>query len=213
MIKHAGPLYKEVLLHIANRTLNENHWPWNHSKVIFLRKQGKTFYTTLSAYRPITIPSYIGKIVERLLDARLRSFFKKFNLLDEEQEGFLSHKSTVRSLYRLKMECQEVRMSRKSGALLSIDFEKAFDSVWINGLLQKLYKSGVRCIFIIMIESILKNRQLSKEIGNLRSQYFGAKDGLPLGVCYHHFCSFFSFPTYSKTSTVRPSNSLTMETY
>ena len=27
MIKYAGPRYKEVLLHIANRTLNENHWP------------------------------------------------------------------------------------------------------------------------------------------------------------------------------------------
>ena len=181
MIKYAGPRYKEVLLHIANKTLNENHWPWNHSKVIFLRKQGKTDYTTPSAYRPITISSYIGKIVERLLDARLRSFFKKFNLLDEEQEGFQSHKSTVRSLYRLKMECQEVKKSRKSGALISIDFEKAFDSVWINGLLQKLYQSGVRGKFIKLIGSILKSRQLSIEIGNLRSQYFGVEDGLPQG--------------------------------
>ena len=136
MIKYAGPRYKEVLLHIANRTLNENQWPWNHSEVKFLRKQGKTDYTTPSAYRPITISRYIGKIEEKLLDARLRSFFKKFNLLDEVQKGFQSHKSTVRSLYRLKMECQEVRMSRKSGALISSDFEKAFDSVWISGLLQ-----------------------------------------------------------------------------
>ena len=140
-----------------------------------------TDYTTPSACRPITISSYIGKILERLLDARLRSLFKKFNLLDEEQEGFQSLKSTVRSLYRLKMESLEVRMSRKSGALISIDFEKAFDSVWINGLLQKLYQSGVRGKFIKLIERILQSRQLSIEIGNLRSQYFGAKDGLPQG--------------------------------
>ena len=79
------------------------------------------------------------------------------------------------------MECQEVRMSRKSGALISIDFEKAFDSVWINGLLQKLYQSGVRVKFIKLIESILKSRQLSIEIGNLRSQYFGVKDERPQG--------------------------------
>ena len=149
--------------------------------MIFLRKQGKTDYTTPSAYRPITISSYIGKIVERLLDARLRSFFKKFNLLDEEQEGFQSHKSTVSSLYRVKMECQKVRMSKKSGALISIDFEKAFDFVWINGLLQKLYQSGAKGKLIKLIESILKSRQLSIEIGNRRSQYFGAKDGFPQG--------------------------------
>ena len=212
MIKYARPRYKEVLLHVANRTLNENHWPWNHSKVIFLRKQGKTDYTTPSAYRPITISSYIGKIVERLLDAWLRSYFKKFNLLDEEQEGLQSHKSTVRSLCRLKMECQEVRMSRKSIALISIDFEKAFDSVWINGLLQKLYQSGVRGKFIKLIESILKSRQLSIEIGYLRSQYFGVKDGLPQGSVSSPILFIFSFPLCSKTSTVRSSNSLTMET-
>ena len=214
MIKYAGPLFKEVLLPIANRTLNENHWPCNHSKVIFLWKQGKTDYTTPSAYRPIKI-YYIGKIVERLLDARLRSF-KKFNLIDEEQEGFQSHKSTVRSLYRLKMECHEIRMNRKSGALISIGFEKAFDSVWINELLQKLYQSGVRGKFNELIESNLKSRQLTIEIGNLkpilwRQRFFGGKDSHEV-VCYHQFYSFFSFPTCSKTLTVRSSNSLTMET-
>ena len=35
--------------------------------------------------------------------------------------------------------------------------------------------------FIKLIGSILKSPQLSKEIGNLRSQYFGAKNGLPQG--------------------------------
>ena len=79
------------------------------------------------------------------------------------------------------MKCQEVRMGSKSGALISIDFEKASESVWINGLLQKIYQSGVRGKFIKLIESILKSRQLSIEIGNLRSQCFGAKDGLPQG--------------------------------
>ena len=79
------------------------------------------------------------------------------------------------------MECQEVRMSKKSGALISIDFEKAFDSIWSNELLQKLYQSGVGGKFIKLIESFLKSRQLNLEIGNLRSQYFGAEDGLPQG--------------------------------
>ena len=65
--------------------------------------------------------------------------------------------------------------------MISIDFEKAFDSVWINGLLQKLYQLRVRGKFTKLTESILKSRQLSIEIGNLRSQYFGAKDGLPQG--------------------------------
>ena len=78
-------------------------------------------------------------------------------------------------------------MSRKSGALISIDFEKTFDSEWINGLLQKLYQSGVRGKFIKLIESILKSRQLSIEIGNLRSQYFGRKD------VFHMFLPHFFF--------------------
>ena len=124
--------------------------------MMFLWKHGRTDYTTPSAFPSITISGYIRKIVESLLDARLRRFFKKFNLKDEEQQGLQSHKSTVR-LYRLKMECQEVRMRKK------------------------LYQSGVRGKLIKLFESISKSRQLSIEIGNLRSHYFGSKDGLPEG--------------------------------
>ena len=46
----------------------------------------------------------------------------------------------------------------------------------------KNYQSGVRGKFIKLIESFLKSQQLCIEIGNLRSQYFGAKDGLPQGT-------------------------------
>ena len=179
---------------------------------MFLRKQGKTDYTTPSAYRPKTISNYLGKIVERLLDARLRSLFKKFNLIDEEQEGFQSHRSTVRSLYRFKMEGQEVRLNHKSGALISIDFKKAFDSLSVNGLLLKLYQSGVRGKFSRLMESILKSRKLSIKIKKLRSQYFGAKDGISPGSVLSPILFIFPFPTCSNTSTVRSSNSLTMET-
>ena len=162
---------------------------------------------------PITISSEIGKSAERLLDSRLTSSFIKFNLLDEEKEGFQSlSKGTVRWLYRLKMECQEVKRSSKSGALISIDFEKAFDSVWINGLLQKLYKSGVSGKFIKLFEIILKSRQLSIEIGNLRSQYFGAKEGLPQGSVLSQLLFIFVVSDMFKNLNWRSSNSLTMET-
>ena len=138
MIKFAGTRFKDCLVHIANRSLDEGYWPWMFSKVTFLRKRGKPDYTNPTGYRPITISSYCGKIVERLLGARLRGFFRTSKAIDAEQKGLQSHRSTVRLLYRLKICYQEVKRNKQKGAVISIDFEKAFDSVWTKGLLKKV---------------------------------------------------------------------------
>ena len=38
-------------------------------------------------------------------------------------------------LYRQKLCCQEVKRNKQKGDVISIDFEKTLQSVWINGLL------------------------------------------------------------------------------
>ena len=59
-------------------------------------------------------------------------------MLAGEQEGFRRKRNTVRSLYRLHLDLEHARSTKTPTALLNIDLEKAFDSVWIDGLLYKL---------------------------------------------------------------------------
>ena len=78
-----------------------------------------------------------------MINRRLRNFFTACKIIEEEQEGFREKRSTVRSLYRMQLELEDVQRNKKPAALLKIDLEKAFDSVWIDGLLYKLQNSGI----------------------------------------------------------------------
>ena len=60
-----------VLLWIFNECCSTGNWIWNTSEVIFIRKLGKSSYSYAGAYRPLALASYIGKILERIIDVRL----------------------------------------------------------------------------------------------------------------------------------------------
>ena len=66
------------------------------------------------------------------------------NLFDHEQEGFLTKKSITRSLYRLKLEYEMLARDEKKAAFINPDLENAFDSVWHNWLLLKVWTARVR---------------------------------------------------------------------
>ena len=59
------------------------------------------------------------------------------NLIDHEQEGFLTKKSITRSLYRLKLEYEMLARDKKKAAFINRDLENAFDSVWHNWFCSK----------------------------------------------------------------------------
>ena len=148
--------------------------------MIFLRKQEKS-YSDPASFRPITISSYFGKIAERLIEVRLRQFFRIKKVLDPEQEGFQAHKTTVEMLYNLKIKCLQIKEKRQVGALESIDFENASDSVWLEGLLHIVHACGVKGKLLLLVEDILLNRSLPIEINSYKSPWFGTTVGLPQG--------------------------------
>ena len=134
--------------------------------VVMLKKPGKESYQKPGSYRPISITSYVGKLVERMIDYRLREKFEVDESIDKEQEGYMPKKSTSRYLYRLIAEMSKTKNSKKVGMLLLIDFEKAYDSVWLEGLLYKLSAAGITKNIWKLIASFLLNRKVKIKIGN-----------------------------------------------
>ena len=167
------------MLRLFNKCIEEKTWPWVTNKVIFIRKPGKSNYSSPSSYRPITICSYVGKLFERLLESRIRALTEHEGILDKEQEGFRNQKSTVRLLYRLLLQCKNSKLKKQLGTIISLDLEKDFDSLWINGLLWKLNHTGITGNILGLIESFLRNRQLYVEIGEYRSEEFKTDIGVP----------------------------------
>ena len=101
MLKHLGPIAVHALSTLFSLCLRNGKWIWNSSNIIFLKKEGKSRHDKAGSYRPISISSYFGKLMERILAKRLETYLSNIGLIDSNQEGFSKGRNTVRYLHRL----------------------------------------------------------------------------------------------------------------
>ena len=167
--------------------------------VTFLHKPHKTDYTIANSFRPITLTSYVGKIFERVLETKLRKYLEETNQIGEEQEGFRGHRSTGRYFYKLVDYIQTHTQTGKAAAALFIDLEKAFDSIWIDGLMSKLVKAGVNGKMYDLLDSFVRTRQVRLKNGKNFSDAFKATVGLPHGSIFSPLLFiFYTVDVFSK---------------
>ena len=182
MLKHLGKNALQVLLQIFNMCMSKGKWLWKSSEVIFLKKQGKDNYHQPGSYRPISITSYVGKLLERILANRIETFLIAKNLVDPFQEGFSKGKNSIRYLNRLNLTLHADKMNNLTILCLFIDFEKAFDSVWIKGLIYKLSKINIKGNILKVINEFLTKRSIVLNInGEKGEQKESLEYGLPQG--------------------------------
>ena len=51
-------------------------------------------------YRPVSLTSYVSKIVEKIIHVKLLPHLNQFNIISECQHGFPSRRSTTTSLLK-----------------------------------------------------------------------------------------------------------------
>ena len=88
-------------------------------------------------YRPITIVSCLRKLFTAILNARLNDYTEEFMILKENQSGFRQSYSTLDNIYSIFTLFQILKSKKKKLYCAFIDFEKAFDRVWRDGLFHK----------------------------------------------------------------------------
>ena len=182
MLKHLGPIAIHALSTLFSLCLRNSKWIWNSSNIIFLKKDGKSRYDKAGSYRPISISSYIGKLMERILAKRLETYLSSIGLIDSNQEGFSKGRNTVRYLHRLTAGIKGDIRRKLTVLCLFIDFEKAFDSVWKKGLIVKLWKHGVHGCYLGTIDSFLSGRTVSLLLNGFIGPVRACLDyGLPQG--------------------------------
>ena len=78
------------------------------------------------------------KLFERVIEQRLRYYLEDIGFLNKYQSGFRLNKSTDDHLFRLSQSVMESFNRREHVVAAFLDVEKAFDSVWHNGLRYKI---------------------------------------------------------------------------
>lgn len=124
-------------------------------KALLFRFQKKGNLNDVNNYRGITLTSIFSKIFSFLLDTRLRKWSEDVNLLTDCQYGLRSKKSTVDSIFVLSSIINKVIHNDKRKLYSAfIDFKKAFDVVYRNGIWYKLMQYGASTKIVNMLRKI-----------------------------------------------------------
>ena len=88
-------------------------------------------------YRGICVSSCLGKLFTSILNQRLLKFTQKHKLLHNSQIGFMPKQRTSDHIFTLRCLVDRYVTNICGGKIYAcfIDFKKAFDSIWHEGLL------------------------------------------------------------------------------
>ncbi|CAG2211960.1 unnamed protein product [Mytilus edulis] len=183
LFKFAGPNFIEAMRVMINLSWNNGKLPteWKTANVKFLRKQGKTNYYSPSSYRPISLTSVMCKITERIILNRLAAFIEGMQIIDINQEGFRKNHSTSNCLLRFIQNVIEKYNKGEITLACLIDLEKAYDSIWREGLMVKLHKLGIQGKTWKWIKNFLNNRMAKCIFDGFIGTEFETNIGLPQG--------------------------------
>lgn len=97
---------------------------------------------------------------------RIAKILIEKNVIPNTQFGFIPKHSTTHALIRLIEQCVKGINSKQSTIAVFLDIEKAFDTVWIKGLLYKLIKLKFPPFVIQLLQSYLSARKFKVKVGN-----------------------------------------------
>jgi hypothetical protein len=182
VIKNLPLNFLKFLTSLFNSCFKNFYFPkiWKIGKIVAIPKAGKD-HSNPKNYRPISLLSNFGKIFERLILNKLTNFELERKIIVPHQFGFRNNHSTVQQILRITEHATVNFNLNKSTGMVLLDIEKAFDSVWHDGLIHKLKKLGFPPYLNKLIQSFLKNRKAFVEIDNCPSHEYTIPAGVPQG--------------------------------
>ena len=132
-------------------------------------------------YRGITLLSHIMKLLERILDERLRE--KVEHKLGEEQLGFRKGRGTIDGMFALRQLVEKRLEMQGHMALAFVDLEKAFDTVPRTMAMATLRLVGAPESEVKMVEAMYENTTGRVVVGSGMSNEFQVNIGLRQGQC------------------------------
>ena len=136
---------------------------------------------TFANYRPVSNLSFLSKVLERVVAAKVNSYMEKHNLHDVMQSAYKSKHSTETALLRVQ---NDIRCMLDKGAaviLVLLDLSAAFDTVDHSVPLYRMKCIGFDGSALKWFESYLSGRMQYVTIQGQRSTPRPLKCGVPQG--------------------------------
>ncbi len=181
LLKEGGQTIAHSLLRLYQMSLNLGKVPhlWKQANIVPLHKKDEQ--SLLNNYRPVSLLSVVGKVLECIIFKYIYNFFKENFILSLFQSGFLPGRSTVTQLLEVYHAFCKAVDEGKEIRVVFLDISKAFDKVWHRGLLHKLRKSGIHGRLLEWFTDYLCDRVQRVVINGQYSEWGKIHAGVPQG--------------------------------
>ena len=187
-LKFGGVKLIAVLTLLVNAITNNEYVPESFKRGIIIPiPKGSKDATIMKYNRGITLLSVIAKVFEKLLYKRFEPWAMKNNIINCLQGAAQTGCSSLHTTWLLR---ETIAYNMEQGCtvfVVLLDTAAAFDTVWINGMLYKFYKTGVEGKLWRIICKFYENFQCAVRIDQTVSKWFYAKQGVHQGAIWSMF--------------------------
>jgi len=181
LLKNGGIGLINSLVKLFNHLILLGSTPrdWNKGIIVPIFKKGNK--NDLNNYRGITLTSCVSKIFNRIIANYISNFVEENNILSEIQGGFRKDHRCEDHVFSLKSIAAMRHAENKETYMAFLDFRKAFDTVWRDGLLSVAWNLGIRGKFWSILNSLYQNVQCNVKFGDIVTDFFDVEEGVKQG--------------------------------
>ena len=183
MLKHLPCFCMDFLLHIFNLSLSLHSFPsiWKTFSIISIYKMRKPLDSP-AFIRLISFTSCFFELFERIILSCLLAFLEYDSIFSSCQAGFCLGRSVLDQILYLSQSISDGLNKSRPGYRnihTTIDFSKAFDTVWHPALFHKLISAGLFSCFARWIQSFLSDRRACVVYQNHKNRSLRVRRGVP----------------------------------
>uniref|UniRef100_A0A7M4FEY8 Reverse transcriptase domain-containing protein n=1 Tax=Crocodylus porosus TaxID=8502 RepID=A0A7M4FEY8_CROPO len=192
--KSAGPdgLHPRVLRELASiiaqplARIFESSWrsgevpdDWKRANVVPIFKKGRK--ADLANYRPISLTSILGKVLEKIIKEAILNRLAEGNILRDTQHVFVAGRSYLTNLISFYDHVTYHLDKGEEIDIIHLNFKKAFNLVSHDHLLVKLANCGLDITTIRWLGSWLRGRTQRVVVDGSQSSWCAVTSGIPQG--------------------------------
>ena len=150
---------------------------WKHAHILLFPKPDKD-QTNPNNYRPISLTCTISKLLEKIIVNRIHKHLSHI-IIPNSQAGFRPGLNTKHQLMRVITPIEHAFYKRFTPVLVALDIQKAFDTVWHDGIRYKLSRMPIPNTITRWISNFLSDRTGQIKLDNTLSHTFNIRSVIP----------------------------------